>query len=67
MVRTLFRYAEPNMTAAYTHGNFGKARDAQRQYMCQLLAAKSSRMSCGEHHRASVDGRALAAKHNSHS
>jgi hypothetical protein len=28
------------MAAVYTHGNFPKALDAQRQYMEQLLASK---------------------------
>jgi len=36
----LFRHSKPEMTAVYTHGNFPKALDAQRQYMEQLLAAK---------------------------
>jgi site-specific recombinase XerC len=38
--QTLLRHSKPEMTAVYTHGNFPKALDAQRQYMEQLLAAK---------------------------
>jgi integrase len=38
--QTLLRHAKPDMTAHYTHGDFPKALDAQRQYMEQLLAAK---------------------------
>jgi len=37
---SLLRHRKPEMTAVYTHGNFPKALDAQRQYMEQLLAAK---------------------------
>ena len=40
--QTLLRHAKPDMTAVYTHGNFPKALDAQRQYMEQLLSAKSA-------------------------
>lgn len=39
--QTLLRHSKPDMTAVYTHGNFEKALDAQRQYMSQLLAAKA--------------------------
>src|SRR5215471_6968575 len=36
--QTMLRHAKPDITAAiYTHGNFGKALDAQRIYMEQLL------------------------------
>jgi hypothetical protein len=38
--QTLLRHSRPEMTADYTHGNFPKALDAQRQYMEQLLAGK---------------------------
>jgi site-specific recombinase XerC len=38
--QTLLRHSKPEMTAVYTHGNFPKALDAQRQYMEQLLTAK---------------------------
>jgi integrase len=38
--QTLLRHAKPDMTALYTHGNFPKALDAQRQYMEQLLSTK---------------------------
>ena len=38
--QTLLRHSKPEMTAVYTHGNFPKALDAQRQYMEQLLAGK---------------------------
>jgi site-specific recombinase XerC len=38
--QTLLRHSKPEMAAVYTHGNFPKALDAQRQYMEQLLAAK---------------------------
>jgi integrase len=40
VAQTLLRHNKPDMTAVYTHGNFEKALDAQRQYMDQLLAAK---------------------------
>jgi integrase len=40
--QTLLRHAKPDMTAVYTHGNFGKALDAQRMYMDQLLRMKSA-------------------------
>jgi integrase len=40
--QTLLRHAKPNTTGRYTHGNFEKALDAQRQYMEQLLSAKSA-------------------------
>ena len=36
--QTMLRHAKPDITAAiYTHGNFGKALDAQKIYMEQLL------------------------------
>jgi integrase len=35
--QTMLRHAKPDTTAIYTHGNFGKALDAQRMYMEQLL------------------------------
>ena len=39
--QTMLRHAKPDITAAiYTHGNFGKALDAQRIYMEQLLRMK---------------------------
>jgi len=38
--QTMLRHAKPDMTAVYTHGNFGKALDAQRMYMDQLLKMK---------------------------
>jgi hypothetical protein len=38
--QTLFRHAKPDTTAIYTLGNFGKAFDAQRVYMEQLLRMK---------------------------
>jgi integrase len=38
--QTMLRHAKPDMTAVYTHGNFGKALDAQRMYMGQLLRMK---------------------------
>jgi integrase len=38
--QTMLRHAKPDMTAVYTHGNFGKALDAQRMYMDQLLRMK---------------------------
>lgn len=38
--QTLLRHSKPDMTAVYTHGNFEKALDAQRQYLSQLFAAK---------------------------
>ena len=39
--QTMLRHAKPDITAAiYTHGNFGKALDAQRMYMEQLLRMK---------------------------
>jgi hypothetical protein len=34
------RHAKLDTTAIYTHGNFGKALDAQRVYMEQLLRMK---------------------------
>jgi site-specific recombinase XerC len=34
--QTMLRHAKPDTTAIYTHGNFGKALDAQRVYMEQL-------------------------------
>jgi hypothetical protein len=36
----MLRHAKPDATAIYTHGNFGKALDAQRTYMDQLLKMK---------------------------
>jgi hypothetical protein len=36
----MLRHAKPDTTAIYTHGNFGKALDAQRVYMEQLLRMK---------------------------
>jgi integrase len=38
--QTMLRHAKPDMTAVYTHGNFGKALEAQRVYMGQLLKMK---------------------------
>jgi site-specific recombinase XerD len=38
--QTMLRHAKPDTTAIYTHGNFGKALDAQRVYMEQLLRMK---------------------------
>jgi len=38
--QTLLRHSKPEMTAVYTHGNFPKALDAQRQYLERLLATK---------------------------
>jgi integrase len=38
--QTMLRHAKPDTTAIYTHGNFGKALDAQRTYMDQLLKMK---------------------------
>ncbi len=38
--QTMLRHAKPDTTAIYTHGNFGKALDAQRVYMGQLLRMK---------------------------
>ena len=38
--QTMLRHAKPDMTAVYTHGNFGKALEAQRVYMRQLLKIK---------------------------
>ena len=39
--QTMLRHAKPDITAAiYTHGNFGKALDAQKIYMEQLLRMK---------------------------
>jgi integrase len=38
--QTLLRHSNPEMTAEYTHGNFTKALDAQRQYMGELLAVR---------------------------
>lgn len=38
--QTILRHARPDTTAIYTHGNFGKALDAQRVYMDQLLKMK---------------------------
>ena len=36
----MLRHAKPDTTAIYAHGNFGKALDAQRVYMEQLLRMK---------------------------
>ena len=41
--QTMLRHAKPDTTAFYTHGNFGKALDAQRVYMEQLLRTKPPR------------------------
>ena len=38
--QTMLRHAKPDTMAIYTHGNFGKALDAQRVYMEQLLRMK---------------------------
>jgi integrase len=38
--QTLLRHAKPDTTAIYTHGNFGKALNAQEQYMEKLKATK---------------------------
>ena len=38
--QTMLRHAKPDMTAVYTHGNFDKALDAQREYMEQLRRMK---------------------------
>ncbi len=38
--QTMLRHAKPDTTAIYTHGNFGKALEAQRVYMDQLLRMK---------------------------
>jgi hypothetical protein len=38
--QTMLRHAKPDTTAIYNHGNFGKALDAQRVYMKQLLRMK---------------------------
>jgi site-specific recombinase XerC len=38
--QTMLRHAKPDTTAIYTHGHFGKALDAQRVYMEQLLRMK---------------------------
>ena len=35
--QTMLHHAKPDTTAIYTRGNFGKAVDAQRVYMEQLL------------------------------
>jgi site-specific recombinase XerC len=40
--QTMLRHAKPDTTAIYTHGNFGKALDAQRVYMEQLLRMKAA-------------------------
>ncbi len=36
----MLRHAKPDTTAIYTHGNFGKALDAQQVYMEQLRQMK---------------------------
>jgi hypothetical protein len=38
--QTMLRHAKPDTTGIYTHGNFSKALDAQREYMQELLAMK---------------------------
>jgi integrase len=38
--QTMLRHAKPDTTAIYTHGNFGKALEAQRLYMDRLLKMK---------------------------
>jgi integrase len=38
--QVMLRHAKPDTTGIYTHGNFGKALAAQREYMEQLLAMK---------------------------
>jgi len=38
--QTMLRHAKPDTTAIYTHGNLGKALDAQRVYMEQLQGMK---------------------------
>jgi site-specific recombinase XerC len=38
--QTMLRHAKRDTTAIYTHGNFGKALDAQRVYIEQLLRMK---------------------------
>ena len=38
--QTMLRHAKPDTTAIYTHGNFGKALDAQRVFMKQPLRMK---------------------------
>jgi hypothetical protein len=38
--QTLLRHSKPDMTAAYTHGTFDKALEAQRKYMEQMQATK---------------------------
>ncbi len=51
----MLRHAKPDTTAIYTHGNFGKALDAQRVYMEQLLrmkpASESTQMTSSGWHR----------------
>jgi integrase len=39
--QTLLRHSKPDTTAIYTHGEFSKALDAQRQYMAELLSGKA--------------------------
>ena len=38
--QTLLRHSKPDTTAIYTHGDFGKALDAQRQFMAELMSKK---------------------------
>jgi len=38
--QTLLRHSKPDTTAIYTHGDFGKALNAQRQYMAELMSKK---------------------------
>jgi hypothetical protein len=52
--QTLLRHSKPEMTAVYTHGNFPKALDAQRQYMEQLLAAKPASEAPSDLHRVGI-------------
>ena len=40
--QTLLRHAKPDTTAIYTHGNFDKALEAQREYMERLRRMKSA-------------------------
>jgi site-specific recombinase XerC len=36
--QTLLRHANPNITMIYTHGEFDKALNAQRQYMAAMTS-----------------------------
>ncbi len=38
--QTLLRHSKPDTTAIYTHGDFGKALEAQRRYMAELMSKK---------------------------